>query len=166
MLRSNCFASGRKSTFGEKPSQERSITILGWREKRRRHISDIISNDKSALRQQTVSFLPSSDGSRPKRDESGPKGFYAGNGSNMFRTPYGAGTFLRGNLVLESPRIRPLGYCKSAKANAFSQVDGVQCSCSGWPTGYGKKLSRSQAQLGQAKCLAVASFLSISCGPS
>ena len=32
----------------------------------------------------------------------------------------------------------------------------LQCSCSGWPTGYGKKLSRSQAQLGQATCLAVA----------
>ena len=42
----------------------------------------------------------------------------------------------------------------------------VQCSCSGWPTGYGKKLSRGQAQLGQATCLAVAQFLSISCGPS
>ena len=32
----------------------------------------------------------------------------------------------------------------------------VQCSCSGYPTGYGKKLSRIQAQLGQATCLAVA----------
>ena len=32
----------------------------------------------------------------------------------------------------------------------------IQCSCSVWPTGYGKKLSRSQAPLGQATCLAVA----------
>ena len=32
----------------------------------------------------------------------------------------------------------------------------VQRSCSGWPTGYGKKLSRSQAQLGQVTCLAFA----------
>ena len=34
------------------------------------------------------------------------------------------------------------------------------------PTGNGKKLSCSQAQLGQATCLAVALFLSISCGQS
>ena len=33
----------------------------------------------------------------------------------------------------------------------------------GWPTGNGKKLSSSQAQLGQATCLAVAYLLSISC---
>ena len=32
----------------------------------------------------------------------------------------------------------------------------LQCSCSGWPTGYGKKLSWSQSQLVQATCLAVA----------
>ena len=32
----------------------------------------------------------------------------------------------------------------------------IQCSCSGWPTGYGKKLSSSQAQLGQTTCLALA----------
>ena len=32
----------------------------------------------------------------------------------------------------------------------------LQCSCSGWPTGYGKKLSRTQKQLGQATCFAVA----------
>ena len=32
----------------------------------------------------------------------------------------------------------------------------IQCSCSGWPTGYGKKLNSSQEQLGQATCLAVA----------
>ena len=32
------------------------------------------------------------------------------------------------------------------------------------PTGNGEKFSSSQAQLGQATCLAVASFLSISCG--
>ena len=42
----------------------------------------------------------------------------------------------------------------------------LQCSCSGWPTGYGKKRSSNQAQLGQTTCLAVASFLSISCWPS
>ena len=45
-------------------------------------------------------------------------------------------------------------------------IHSVQCSCSGWPTGNGKKRSRSQAQLGQATCLSVAKFLSISCGPS
>ena len=32
----------------------------------------------------------------------------------------------------------------------------LQYSCSGWPTGYGKKLRSSQAQLGQVTCLAVA----------
>ena len=36
----------------------------------------------------------------------------------------------------------------------------------GWPRGNGKKLSSSQAQLGQTTCLAVALFLSISCGPT
>ena len=36
----------------------------------------------------------------------------------------------------------------------------------GWPTGNGKKLSSTQAQLGQTTCLVVASFLSISCKPS
>ena len=41
---------------------------------------------------------------------------------------------------------------------------GPQGGWGGWPTGKGKKLSSSQAQLGQATCLAVASFLSISCG--
>ena len=42
----------------------------------------------------------------------------------------------------------------------------VQPADIGLPTGNGKKLSCSQAQLGQATGLAVASFLSISCGPS
>ena len=42
----------------------------------------------------------------------------------------------------------------------------IQPADIGWPTGNGKKRSCSQAQLGQATCLAVASFLSISCGPS
>ena len=32
----------------------------------------------------------------------------------------------------------------------------IQCPCSEWPTGSGKKLSSSQAQLRQATCLAVA----------
>ena len=32
----------------------------------------------------------------------------------------------------------------------------LQCPCSGWPTGSGKKLSSSQAQLSQATCLDVA----------
>ena len=49
--------------------------------------------------------------------------------------------------------------------NTFSEVY-VQCSCSGWPTGHGKKKSSSQAQLGQATCFVVAYFLSISYGPS
>ena len=35
-----------------------------------------------------------------------------------------------------------------------------------WPTGNGRKLSSSQAQLGQATCLDVDLFLFISCGPS
>ena len=58
--------------------------------------------------------------------------------------------------------LRPLFYflCSNLKAKP------VQCSWSGYPTGNGKKLSRSQAQLGQATCLAVAYFLSIFCGPS
>ena len=42
----------------------------------------------------------------------------------------------------------------------------VQPADIGLPTGNGKKLSYSQAQLGQATCLAVAQFLSISGGPS
>ena len=42
----------------------------------------------------------------------------------------------------------------------------LPCATTEWPTGNGKKLSSSQAQLGQATCLAVAEFLTISCGPS
>ena len=42
----------------------------------------------------------------------------------------------------------------------------IQPADIGWPTGNRKKLSSCQAQLGQATCLAVASFLSISCGQS
>ena len=42
----------------------------------------------------------------------------------------------------------------------------LQGGWGGLPTGNGKKLSSSQAQQGQATCLAVAYFLSISCGPS
>ena len=42
----------------------------------------------------------------------------------------------------------------------------IQPADIGWPTGNGKKLNRSQAQLAQATGLAVAYFLSISCGPS
>ena len=42
----------------------------------------------------------------------------------------------------------------------------VQGGWGGWPTGNGKKLSSCQAQLGQATCLAVAKFISISCGSS
>ena len=38
----------------------------------------------------------------------------------------------------------------------------LQGGWGGWPTGNGKKLSSSQAQLGQSTCLAVAYFLSIS----
>ena len=41
----------------------------------------------------------------------------------------------------------------------------IQGGWGGWPTGNGKKLSSSQAQLGQATCLAVSYFLSISCVP-
>ena len=42
----------------------------------------------------------------------------------------------------------------------------IQPADIGWPTGNGEKLSRCQAQLGQATGLAVALFLFISCGPS
>ena len=42
----------------------------------------------------------------------------------------------------------------------------VQGGWGGWPTGNGEKLNSSQAQLGQATCLAVAYSLSISCRPS
>ena len=42
----------------------------------------------------------------------------------------------------------------------------VQGGWGGWPTGNWKKLSSIQAQLSQATCLAVAYFISISCGPS
>ena len=42
----------------------------------------------------------------------------------------------------------------------------VQCSCSGWPTGNGKKLSNSQACCLAQLCLGAVKFLSISCGPS
>ena len=42
----------------------------------------------------------------------------------------------------------------------------VQPADIGLPTVNGNKLSCSQAQLGQATCLAVALFLSITCGPS
>ena len=38
----------------------------------------------------------------------------------------------------------------------FLESDHLQCSCSGWTTGKGKKLSSNQAQLGQATCWAVA----------
>ena len=48
----------------------------------------------------------------------------------------------------------PVDY-DDAKLNDGSE-NYVQCSCSGWPTGNGKKLSSSQAQLGQTTCLAVA----------
>ena len=44
--------------------------------------------------------------------------------------------------------------------------ESIQPADIGLPTGNGKKISCSQAQLGQATCLAVAYFLSIYCGPS
>ena len=47
-----------------------------------------------------------------------------------------------------------------------SSVLSVPCAATELPTRNGKKPSSSQAQLGLAKCLAVASFLSISCGQS
>ena len=43
---------------------------------------------------------------------------------------------------------------------------GLQGGWGVWSTRNVKKLSSSQAQLGQATCLAVAYFLSIYCGPS
>ena len=49
------------------------------------------------------------------------------------------------------------GSSNSAKDDLF-----IPCAATGLPTGNGKKRSSSQTQLGQAICLAVASFLSIS----
>ena len=57
--------------------------------------------------------------------------------------------------VLRLPTQDPLLH-QIATLNLRSTKHCVQCSCSGWPTGYGKKLSSSQEQLGQATCLAVA----------
>ena len=48
----------------------------------------------------------------------------------------------------------------------FYLHSGLLCSCSGWPTGNGKKVSNSQACCLAQLCLAPAYFLSISCGPS
>ena len=45
-------------------------------------------------------------------------------------------------------------------------IKSIQPADIGLPTGNRKKLSYSQAQLGQATGLAVAQFLSISCGQS
>ena len=44
----------------------------------------------------------------------------------------------------------------------YEYWSGVPGAATGWPTGNGKKLSSSQTQQGQATCLAVAYFLSIS----
>ena len=38
----------------------------------------------------------------------------------------------------------------------YFSIEVLQCSCSGWPTGKRKKLSRTQAQLSKETCLAVA----------
>ena len=85
--------SGKESETSRGPyfkggvSEEHLDLGRGKRGKRGRHISDIISNDKSALRQQTVSFpfpLPavSSNGDSSRRDEFGrPNGIFAGNES-------------------------------------------------------------------------------------
>ena len=48
----------------------------------------------------------------------------------------------------------------------YGESDDIQGGWGGSTTGNGKKLSSSQAQLGQATCLAVAYFPSISCGSS
>ena len=43
--------------------------------------------------------------------------------------------------------------CRDSGGRIFKTIE---CSCSGWPTGNGQKLSSTQEQLGQATCLAVA----------
>ena len=48
----------------------------------------------------------------------------------------------------------------------LSKVISLQCSCSGWPTGNGKKVSNRQACCLAQLCQAAAYFLSISCGLS
>ena len=55
---------------------------------------------------------------------------------------------------------------KKVQINKIFSTNCVLSADIGWPTGNGKKLSCSQAQLGQTTCLAVALFLSISSGPS
>ena len=50
----------------------------------------------------------------------------------------------------------------SASTQGNHRQEGVQSADIGLPTGNGKKLSRSQAQLGQATCFAVASISIVS----
>ena len=84
----------------------------------------------------------------------------------MIRT--GAENFNRstgGCVSLEEVQSVPSGNYVDVVNNGVAQLP-VQPADIGWPTGNGKKLSSCQAQLGLATCLAVASFLSVSCGPS
>ena len=55
-----------------------------------------------------------------------------------------------------SPTFSPLPRVYGKDILFLKHDSSIQCSCSGWPTGYGKKLSSSQEKLGQATCLAVA----------
>ena len=56
-----------------------------------------------------------------------------------------------------TPDLQQVGWVKYVVSIFVIQVlRSVQCSCSGWPKGNREKLSRSQAQLSQATCLAVA----------
>ena len=67
-------------------------------------------------------------------------------------------------LVLHCSRCKMVTYDHTSGTRRKSRA--LQPADIGWSTGNGKKLSCIQAQLGQATCLAVALFLSISCGPS
>ena len=81
---------------------------------------------------------------------------------------FGSSSYQLGCTIDAVSAQRPVAHVKNVLQKITSErtPQSVQCSCSGWPTGYGKKLSSTQAQLGQTTCLAFAEFLSISCGPS
>ena len=58
--------------------------------------------------------------------------------------------------LFKSPGRRPNGFLRLSLNDRTRTILHLQGRWGGWPTGNGKKLSSSQAQLGQATCLAVA----------
>ena len=78
----------------------------------------------------------------------------------LFLPPY-----LWGNKKWEPP-VWKVKRSKNFGTKFSQQANGLKGGWGGLPTGNGKKLSSSQTQLSQATCLAVAYFLSISCGSS